>query len=350
MLKILITNAKSQILVSTIFSIRDEFDCKIIVLGYEDECIGKHLADEYVYLEDKGNDFFIEKTLELIKSKKIDIFIPHRSGERFLIMDNIERYNQTGVKIFSSSKESIIRSNNKLEFFKACEKIGLPCCKYFIADNYEDLKKAAYDLGYPKKKVVIKPLESSGSRGLRILNKKVDYKSTFYKTRADQVETRLINMKNVLGNKFEALLVCEYLPGEEYTIDCLNLDGHELIIPRIRKFVKDGITFIGKIEKNEILIDYSKKLTKELGLSTVFGFQFKKDENGIFKPIECNPRIQGTTVMTTLANGNIIADTIKILLCLPVIDKEIDWDLTYYRSYGGIGVGKENKSVNIKLK
>ena len=53
------------------------------------------------------------------------------------------------------------------------------------------------------------------------------------------------------------------------------------------------------------LIEYVEKLTRGK-LKYAHGFQFKENKNGVPQIIESNPRIQGTTVLSTLAGANII--------------------------------------------
>ena len=45
---------------------------------------------------------------------------------------------------------------------------------------------------------------------------------------------------DLLSLKSEDLLFQEYLPGQEWTIDCLVTKNHKLIIPRKRLNIKGG--------------------------------------------------------------------------------------------------------------
>ena len=75
-----------------------------------------------------------------------------------------------------------------------------------------------------------------------------------------------------------------------------------------------------------------------MDLKFCFGFQFKLDENGIPKILESNPRVQGTMVLATIANANVIYLSVKSILEEPYEMPEIEWGTKLLRYWGGIGV------------
>jgi carbamoyl-phosphate synthase large subunit len=105
--------------------------------------------------------------------------------------------------------------------------------------------------------------------------------------------------------------------------------------------MKSGITFHGTAEKNDAIIEYSKKLSEKLQLEYAFGFQFKNDDNNIPKLLECNPRIQGTMVLSTFAGANIIYGAVQRALNEPVSSSDIKWGTRIMRYWGGIGIQDE---------
>lgn len=75
-------------------------------------------------------------------------------------------------------------------------------------------------MGYPDNKVVIKPWLSNGLRGLRIITKDVLSLDKFLNEKPSGLEINLRSLLEVLQQvRFPELLVEEYLPGDEYTVD-----------------------------------------------------------------------------------------------------------------------------------
>jgi carbamoyl-phosphate synthase large subunit len=347
MKNILVTSANNQVIVSTIYSLRSAFYCKIVAVDRKEKVpIAEHLVDHYYCIKCNSSSY-VKKILKVCQKHNIHAIIPHSIKDRILFMENKELFDRHNIVILSSSPKSIREADNKVFLAKKCQELGIPTPEQYVVKTSRELREAAKKLGFPQKKVIVKPCISNGSRGFRIINDNLDLKSTFYKQRAESAEITMNGLLDILGKKFTELIVSEFLPGKEYTVDCIRQNDFFFAIPRIRSQVKMGVTFSGKIVKEDKLIEYSKKLSEILDLTTVFGFQFKEDENGIPKILECNPRIQGTMIMSTLAGANVIATSLKQLWGKKVSDFEIDWDMEFIRIFGGISIGEKKLTINL---
>jgi carbamoyl-phosphate synthase large subunit len=344
MVNFLITNSSGQGFPGTVYSLRKQFNARIISVSSKEKDVGSFLSDKHYQLNKDDPEKYVQQIISISKNENVDVIIPLNISERILLLTHKEKLGE--IKILSSSIESIEKAENKVQLFEICSKNNIKVPKFFEVDNYIDLKEKTLQLGYPLKKVVVKPIHSSGSRGLRILNKKADYKKQFYNTRADYTEITLSDLRNVLGNKFKPLMLCEYLPGEEFTVDCIRNEKISRYFPRVRTQIKNGLTSIGEMREHQPIIELSQRLADILDLTTVFGFQFKLDDQGYPVLIDCNPRIQGTMIMSTLAGANIIAASVDYLLNKKEIELNPDWSMKYYRFWSGISVGREKTIVN----
>ena len=342
-MNVLVTNTSSPTFIVTLHALRQAFDCKIVGVS-EKESFDKHILDDWHHIE-HGEDY-LDNILALAKKEKIELLIPQSIGDRILFMKNKSKFEEINVKILSSSAESILIAESKINFMDICRELDIPVPDFYVASTYQELSTLAKKLGYPEKKVVVKPVDGSGSKGFRILNKKTNFRRMFAHHRPDHPEITLSNLRNIIGDKFQPLIVSEYLCGEEYTIDGLRQNDTEFYLVRDRVETKNGLTSVGKIVQDKQMQDYSKKLAKKLNLTTVFGFQFRKDENGVPKALECNPRIQGTMSMTTLCGANIIAASAAMLLNKEPIKLDPDYTMKFYRMHSGIGVGRDITKIN----
>ena len=89
------------------------------------------------------------------------------------------------------------------------------------------------------------------------------------------------------------------------------------------------------------LIEHSTKLAESFNLYYAFGFQFKEDADGTPKLIECNPRVQGTMIASTLAGTNIIYAAVAEAMGYPLELGQPRDGATFERYWGGIGDGGE---------
>ncbi|MEM3445489.1 MAG: ATP-grasp domain-containing protein, partial [Thermoplasmata archaeon] len=232
---------------------------------------------------------------------------------------------------------SINIANNKYELMRISQKLGVPTPKFKIVKTNSELLNAFEEFG---EKFVVKPPVSSGMRGFRIVSDKASLtKEAFYNQKPDNVTITKEELLKILGEDFPPLLVMEFLPGKEYTVDVLSRKGKcYCIVPRSRDMIRSGITFAGTVVKRGDLISYSSQLTENIGLEFAHGYQFKEDEMGVPKIIESNPRIQGTMVLATLANANLIYASIKIALGEKLPEFNVKWDTKLIRYWGAIGI------------
>lgn len=150
--------------------------------------------------------------------------------------------------------------------------------------TYEFLSGASYlPVSYKKPDeveaypVFIKPAVGQGSEGARVI-----------KDRA--------HLEEALSEGID-YAICEYLPGEEYTVDCFT-DRHgvlRFVNPRTRDRIRAGIAvrshtlpFDGRIQ--EIAEDINSKLS----FNGAWFFQVKRNANGEYRLMEVAPRVAGT--------------------------------------------------------
>jgi carbamoyl-phosphate synthase large subunit len=135
-------------------------------------------------------------------------------------------------------------------------------------------------LTYP---VIVKPRTGSGSRGV---------------IRVDSA--------GVLAalERSPALIVQEFLPGAEYSIDVLaDAGGHVIAsVPRLRARVDSGVSVGGRTVHDEELSSFGRAVAQATGVTYVANVQCKRDAAGRPALLEVNPRMPGTLGLT-IASG-----------------------------------------------
>jgi carbamoyl-phosphate synthase large subunit len=346
---VLITGAGAPGIKGTLYSLRSNFDnrgIRTIGTDIKGEVVGKYLCDEFYQISEPSNIDYLTQLLDICRKEGVDIFLPQNTAELPVLAEHKKDFEEIRTRVAISDKRSIMIANNKYELMKIAQKIDVPTPEFYLVDDFDDLIEHSRKLGWPDKPVVVKPPVSNGMRGFRIIHESLDLKSMFYSEKPTGIFTKMENLKDILGFSFPQLLVMEYLSGEEYTVDILDAEI-PVVIPRIRDLVRSGITFNGTVERNEMIIEYSRKLGREIGLKYAYGFQFKMDENNIPKLLESNPRIQGTMVLSTFAGANVIYGAVKNALNEKVPEFDIKWGTKLLRYWGGIGISKDEMMKNI---
>ena len=95
-----------------------------------------------------------------------------------------------------------------------------------------------------------------------------------------------------------------------------------------------GISVQGTFLKNEKIIEHCTNILASLNLSGPIGLQFKEDNNGEFKLLEINPRIQGTSVAALGIGINLPALAVKQEFePINVDTSDIQWGTSFVRYY-----------------
>jgi len=339
---VMVTGVGSPGSISTIHSLKhnpENRKVKIVGVDIDHLAVGQKFSDNFYTIPKAEDDNFIQVIFDICEKEKIDVILPLVTNELFKFSQYKNIFKKKGYQVAVSDYKSILQSNDKYNLSIIAKKINIPIPKIKIAKKLNDLKKYIYEMGYPDVPVCVKPCISRGMRGFRIITEKKRLTlKKFFNEKPSDVEITLSDLLNIFKKAwFKDLMVMEYLPGAEYTVDVFGEKNNpKIIIPRERLVIRSGISFVTKTIKYSEIIKYSKHLAKELGLEYCYGFQFKLDEKGNPKLLECNPRIQGTTVLAVESGANIIYDAVKLALGEKTLSLQnnVKWGLTLVRYWG----------------
>ena len=141
-------------------------------------------------------------------------------------------------------------------------------------------------------------------------------------------------MRILSSSNFPELLLSEYLPGDEYSVDCVAKNGASVVIvPRIRKKMINGISVEGEFIYDESIITYCKQIIHSLQLHGNIGIQVKKSVSGEFLILEINPRVQGTIAAALGAGVNLplLAVYQEIDISIEPKNLEVRWGTKFSR-------------------
>ncbi len=302
MTTILLTGVGAPGTAGTLYALRNNGEQKVRIIGVDTDkdAIGKYLIDKFYTVLSPQLPKYIPKLVQICEEEKVDVILPQTTAELQIL--SINRQELPSVAI--SNPYAIFIANNKSQVMKLFKEHGFPTPAYCLVYTRKQLEKVVCEYGYPTTPVVVKSPCSSGGRGVRILQKEKQGK--FFSEKPNGLYCSLKSLLVQLGDYFPPVVVMEYLPGDEYTVDCFRGRDVKFAVPRKRLKIRDGITFDSVVELRKDLIDYSLWAAKEMDLKYAFGFQYKLDSKRVPKILECNPRVQGTMVASYFSGANII--------------------------------------------
>lgn len=238
----------------------------------------KYVKNNIVYPSpEKNPELFTYEMYSLIKKEKYDVVMPVRDSTTILfskMKDQLSKYTKLPIPDYLT----LMRGRNKAETVKAALDSGVPCPSTYF-DSDKDIKKLKDTVEYP---VLIRPCESSGSRGIVYVDTPEDLVKEYHK----------------IKNQFGEVMIQEYIPhtGKAYNVSALFNQYSEpravFAMEKIRQFpISGGPTAFAESIKGDNIKKYALKLLKDMKWVGVAEVEFIFDERDK-KPklLEINPR------------------------------------------------------------
>lgn len=245
----------------------------------------------------RGDDpGFVDAVLDLCRRERIDVLVPTVDTELIPVARRLEDFTELGVAVLSPSLATLEHCLDKWSLLRGCGP-DVPVPRGGLLDDDADPASSGWaSLEWPR---LVKPRRGSGSRGIRLVEDPVAF---------DRLP------------RDGSLLVQEYLPGPEYSVDTLAYrDGHvAAAVPRSRLKVDSGIAVAGCTVDRTDLVEAAKAVARSVGLTSVANIQFREDAGGTPRLLEVNPRFPGTMPLTVASGVNMPALALADLVGRPV--------------------------------
>lgn len=209
---------------------------------------------------------FIGELNRIIDEKHIDFVYPAYDDIQLFLT---EKRNELHAEVVTSELETVRICRSKEKTYQYFEDSG------FVPEYYSSIDKVN---SFP---VFVKPDVGQGSQGAMIIQNKKELELEFEKN--------------------PGLIICEYLPGNEYTIDCLTDNKGKLRVccMRNRKRIRNGISVSSeKLNVPGEIRNIAEEINERLNFCGAWFFQMKKNAEGKFRMLEIAPRIAGTMGMS----------------------------------------------------
>lgn len=264
---------------------------------------GEVVFSEYIsnapFLNDDGFSDWLQRT---VNDHDIDIIFP-AMDQAFTKIKKME--SSLNVNVVGHSAEVCELCSSKVAMYKFLEASSiLP----YWTDNIDDIKQ------FP---VFAKPDVGYGSRGVMQLSNR----------------EQLYSARHIL--EATPYVYCEYLPGDEYTVDCFT-DRHQRLLfagARRRTRVLNGISARTEpVQLTDEFLDAVAQLNNKIPFRGAWFCQFKRDINGQLKLLEVAARFGGSSSLYRVKGINFALLTLFDYLGYDVNVLENDINLIQERS------------------
>lgn len=255
-----------------------------LIGGSSVEDHGEFIYDNYIdNIPNVTSPDFINAIKRIVKKYSIDAIYPTMDS----VIECLKHHENTiGCRVISSPYETTKICLSKRLTYETLNGIVR------VPKVYENNISA-----FP---VFVKPNIGYGSRGTKIIKN----------------ETELNHLSSS-----DDYIICEYLPGEEYTVDCFSNFSGELLYVNARKRnrVKFGISVNTYFEKEQKEFqDFAKKINSTLKFTGAWFFQVKRDAEGQPCLLEIAARLGGSSLISRAIGVNL-----ALLSIFTAFEKEV---------------------------
>lgn len=299
------------------FKNNGERDITIIGVDMDEEGSTRFMVDKFYCVPAATDDQYVDVLLGICKKEKVDIYFPNISAEVSAVSKRKEEFEQIGVKLSISDHGSVEIANNKLKTYDFLREHNVRIPKYYPVNSIEDLELNCRKLGYPDTPVCVKIANESGSRGVRIIDPHKNRYNIFAHQKPNSFYTSYEDMISILqdAEKINDLMLVEYMPGNEYSIDALAEKGETLyMVGRENTKSMMSIAQESEVKKIDSAYEDAKRIIKLLNFDGNVGFDFMIDAEGVPVLMDINPRITATVSVIAAAGVNLPYLRVKQLL------------------------------------
>lgn len=294
------------------------------------------MVDAFYQVPKAKDPSYCDIVLDICEKEKVDIILPTMSAELIPLLDNIERFNEKGIIVSISNRESIEITNNKLKFYQFMKDNNLPMVDFYPVNTVEEVIQAFKKLDYPNRAVCVKALESSGSRGIRIIDPSKSRFDILFNEKPNSFYISYEELIEILSEKKQMpqMVAMEALPGEEFSVDLVADNGKVLYM-----CARQSNTIIASIPQTATLFEEKRAykicedVVRILGIDGNADFDFRYDSKGNPILMEVNPRIAATMAIFKAGGMNLPYLRVKQLLKEDLPECHIKYGVKMVRRY-----------------
>lgn len=276
--RVLVTGAGGPAGVAVIRSLLRRSDLEVFAADMDGWASGIYLVPPtHRRLVPPGRaDEFVSAIATLVADDRLDLVISTVDVELIALAGR--RAEIAPAVLAAPSQDTLSVALDKLLLAERCDATGLtPRTVLAGADAL------AIDWEFP---VFAKPRQGAGSRGIRLV--------------PDRAALEALPVD-------EGLIVQDFLPGEEYSVDVIADAAGSVVaaVPRTRARVDSGVAIAGRTVHDPELEDAAASIARAIGLVGVANVQLRRDRDGRAVLLEVNPRFPGALPLTIAAGVDI---------------------------------------------
>ncbi|MGO7279538.1 ATP-grasp domain-containing protein [Rhizobium leguminosarum] len=301
-------------------------------------------ADEY-FVEPSSSsvpDFdYAEWALNTAAAKRVGGMLAMRNRKKLIAVR--DQFSVRGVRLAAGAmdSETIDLCDHKDRFTVAMKAAGIPVAETIAANTLDELRSAIADIASTDTEVCVKPAVGVYGRGFWHFVPGLNPFSLFSTIDANEVDPEVYIESYARAENPSTLIVMQYLPGIESSIDCV-CDNGRLVAHAVRQKASDRQTvFTGGRE-----VEVARAVVAELKLDGLVNVQTKADAADNPVLLEVNTRPSGGVGYSAAAGVNLPLACARMLLGERIGDTSLSSPVVIRRSDATYALPRATAALN----
>jgi predicted ATP-grasp superfamily ATP-dependent carboligase len=309
----------------------DDFIVKIVGVDADPQAHGRLLCDvfEVLPMAEYDPEGWLAGFRRICSNHGVNALVPLSEGESRLVSQHRDSLVQNGVRSSVSSWSTVSTMTDKLLMLQRLVDRGVDAGGFESLDSEAEIGGILKRLGYPDRKVVMKPRQGRGSRGVLICDAS---QAEFKRLLPDRFcgagshDALLRAMEDEEGG-FEEYIAVPFYGGPVSDVDCISKNGNLLQTAVRLRQLKNPLwpTSTGhKIHMDPRVTEHAKALCAAFEIDGAGDFDIVIDDEGKAKLLDAGARFSGSVGGSYTAGANFPAQLLRSMMDLPLMPFHIE--------------------------
>lgn len=336
-----VTCVGGRLVYDTISALRDAQDYTITVVGVDadPEAAGRLLCDQFAVLPmaEQDPDGWIAGVIDLKTRFGVQGLVCLSDQEARLASQRRDYLSDNGIKTSVSTQETVEVMTDKFLLLQTLAANGVDAGPFATVNSIDDAARTLKDMGYPEKRIVLKPRRGSGSRGVLVCDStKAQFElmipdrfcgiGSFEQVRAE------LTRRNV---EVDNWLAVPYWDGGVFDVECLVSNGQVVLSAARRRQLRNPFwpTSTGHlVDMQPAVLAYAEEICRVLKVEGAGDFDIVLRADGSCVVMDASARFSGSVGGSYTAGANFLAQLVRVMFDLPLVRYQIR-DKTPLRPY-----------------
>jgi biotin carboxylase len=259
------------------------------------------VCDEVIAEPTTSGEAFVADALDICRRHRVDVFVPGR--ERAAVAAAACEFAAAGIRLQVSPAEAIETLATKASTYERAAKLGVAVPEYELAGDIGEFRAACRRISALGTEICFKPDEDHGGHGFRILDQAAAGLPALREPPSVRVAPAVADGLLAAAGRFAPLIVSEYLPGAELSVDCLSAPGGELLLALPRS--KGGLEWTRELVDDAAAVAVAAAMVQGCGLRYLSNVQVRYAADSRRGPVllEVNTRAASGLYQSCRAGG-----------------------------------------------